>query len=88
MNHLTLRVAWHDNRWNGEVCRCASENAFCIALKRTRANRRDAQEDGLAGTHFSEIGPVQMPPCAEESGAFMSDRPWTRVIEHPYRNGT
>ena len=85
MNHLTLRVAWHDNRWNGEVCRCASENAFCIALKRTRANRRDAQEDGLAGTHFSEIGPVQMPPCAEESGAFMSDRPWPRVIEHPYQ---
>jgi hypothetical protein len=85
MNHLTLRVAWHDNRWNGAVCAAPSQNALCIALKRTRANRRDAQEDGLANTPFSEIGPAQMPPCQEESGAFMSDRPWTRIIEHPYQ---
>jgi len=87
MNHLTLRVAWHDNRWNGGVCCAPSENAFCIALDRIREGRRDAHEDALSGTHFSELGPAEMPPCQQESGAFMSDKPWKRVIAHPYQRG-
>ena len=85
MNHLTLRVAWHDNRWNGRVCDSPSQNAFCIALDRIRKDRRDAKEDALSGTHFGELGPAEMPPCQEESGAFMSDRPWKRIIPHPYQ---
>jgi len=85
MNHLTLRVAWHDNRWNGRVCGAPSQNAFCIALDRIREDRRDAQEDALSGTHFSELGPTEMPPCQQESGAFMSSLPWKRIIPHPYQ---
>lgn len=87
MNHLTLRVAWHDNRWNGRICRSPSQNAFCIALDRIREHRRDAREDVLSGTRLSELGPAEMPPCQEESGGFMSDRPWKRVIPHPYQRG-
>ena len=88
VNHLTLRVAWHDNRWNGGICTSPTQNAFCIALDRIREDRRDAQEDALAGTLLSELGPAQMPPCQQESGAFMSDRPWQRVVDHPYRQKT
>lgn len=36
MFHLTLRVAWHDARWNGMVCHEPSHNSFCIALDRIR----------------------------------------------------
>ena len=35
MFHLTARVAWHDSRWNGSVCRQPSCNAFCVALDRS-----------------------------------------------------
>ena len=31
MFHLTVRVAWHDTRWNGRVCRRLSEAFFCTA---------------------------------------------------------
>lgn len=85
INHLTMRVAWHDNRWNGAICTAPSQNAFCIALDRVREGRNDAQEDRLAETFLSELGPAEMPPCRAESGAFMSERPWTRIVEHPYQ---
>ncbi|MBW2664221.1 MAG: hypothetical protein JRD93_20155 [Deltaproteobacteria bacterium] len=32
--HITIRVAWHDNRWNGTVCSAPSHNSFCVALDR------------------------------------------------------
>ena len=41
MFHLTARVAWHDSRWNGSVCRQPSCNAFCAALDRIREERDD-----------------------------------------------
>lgn len=28
MFHLSLRVAWHDNRWSGTVCSLPMGNAF------------------------------------------------------------
>jgi hypothetical protein len=44
MFHLTLRAAWHENRWDGTVCRHPSQNSFCIALDRIRVERSDALE--------------------------------------------
>ena len=41
MFHLTARVAWHDSRWNGRVCRTPSCNSFCTALDRIREERDD-----------------------------------------------
>ena len=34
--HLTVRVAWHQERWNGTVCQQASGNSYCLDLKRIR----------------------------------------------------
>jgi hypothetical protein len=31
MFHLTLRVACHDDRWNGTICRAPSRNLFSVA---------------------------------------------------------
>ncbi len=82
--HLTLRVPWHDSRWNGTVCRAPSCNAFCVALDRIRETRDDAAEDELAGRHWGDLRPDQLPVCKEEAGAFMSDREWHRLFLHPY----
>ncbi|WP_437991311.1 AAA family ATPase [Sorangium sp. So ce145] len=84
MFHLTARVAWHDSRWNGRVCRVPSCNSFCTALDRIREGRDDAREDALAGIPWSGLKPDDVPPCQAESGAFMSPEAWTRRFTHPY----
>lgn len=84
MFHLTVRVAWHDSRWNGRVCRAPSCNSFCAALDRIREERDDNAEDALAGRPWNELPPEELPPCKAESGAFMSPQVWARVFEHPY----
>lgn len=83
MFHLNVRVAWHDNRWNGTVCRKPLENSFCVDLERIREERKDS-EAVLGGKWFAELSPDQLPPCKAEGGAFMSSKAWTRVVEHPY----
>jgi len=27
--HLTIRMAWHDNNWNGKVCSNPEGNSYC-----------------------------------------------------------
>lgn len=84
MFHLTARVAWHDSKWNGTVCRQPSCNSFCTALDRIREERDDAREDSQAGKRWSALGPEDLPACRAESGAFMSDDEWSRLFVHPY----
>ena len=85
MYHLNVRVAWHDDRWSGHVCRAPSANTFCLDLERIRERRDDTQEAIIAGTHFGDLDPDAIPPCEAESGAFMSDREWRRLVKHPYQ---
>ena len=84
MFHLTARVAWHDSRWNGTVCRQPSCNAFCAALDRIREERDDAREDAIAGKRWSTLEPDELPACKAESGAFMNKEEWSRRFVHPY----
>ena len=28
--HMSLRLAWHDNGWNGHICKKPDENVYCI----------------------------------------------------------
>ena len=30
IKHLCLRMAWHDNRWDGTICKRPAENDFCV----------------------------------------------------------
>ena len=86
MFHLTVRVAWHDSRWNGHICQEPSRNCFCAALDRVREERNDDAEDAAAGRAWNEMPPSGLPPCKAESGAFMSPQEWTREFVHPYAN--
>lgn len=84
--HLTLRVAWHDSKWNGKVCSAPSSNTFCVMLDRVREERDDVQEDKIQGESWSALSPEQLPPCKAESGIFMNPESWRRKFEHPYVN--
>ncbi len=85
MHHLTLRVAWHDNKWNGTVCEGPSNNPYCLALDRIRAERNDESEDAVAGEYWSDLPTEKLPPCIAEGGGFMNEKQWTRVFNHPYQ---
>lgn len=84
MFHLTARVAWHDSRWNGTVCRQPSCNSFCATLDRIREERDDAREDAIAGKCWSTLEPDALPACKAESGVFMNEEEWSRLFVHPY----
>lgn len=84
MYHLSMRVAWHDNKWSGTVCRNPVENSFCCALDRIRSSKVPENEISSAGREFSILPPNELPPCQAESGAFMAEKEWTRLFEHPY----
>lgn len=86
MFHLTQRVAWHDNKWDSSVCCHPSENSYCIALDRIRAERDDAGEEALAGKSWHDISPEQLPPCKAEAGVFMNSAEWVRRFIHPYKD--
>lgn len=86
VTHLNLRVAWHDNRWSGGVCKAPSQNSFCIDLDRIRLERNEQKEDEFRGRLFSDLDEKDIPPCKAESGAFMNEGAWTRVFNHPYQD--
>lgn len=82
--HLNVRVAWHDNRWNGTVCNDPLLNSYCLDLERIRSGRLDTKEVQFKGKQFADIAPDDLPPCKAESGAFMNQHQWVRSVEHPY----
>lgn len=82
--HLSVRVAWHQERWNGTVCRVASDNSFCLDLDRIREERDDEYEDTIGLTHFADLPIDRLPPCRAESGAFMTGREIPQIRSHPY----
>jgi len=88
ISHLNVRVAWHDNRWSGCVCRSPSANSFCVDLDRIREARNEQAEEAVAGQPFGTLGANELPPCIAESAAFMNDSEWWRVVEHPYQSIT
>ncbi len=73
VRHVSVRVPWHDNDWNGRVCMDARANAACLALRRTAEFRNDGYEVAHAGVRFDQIDAP--PPCLGERGTFLSPFP-------------
>ena len=47
VTHLSVRVPWHDRRWDGHICSAPSNNNSCLVLKAISENRKDDAEDCL-----------------------------------------
>lgn len=37
--HLTVRMAWHDNNWDGKVCQNPENNTYCVGVHSLLADR-------------------------------------------------
>ena len=84
--HLSVRAAWHDNQWNGTICRSPSQNTYCLALPRIYEGKEEWEDSkNIPGCHWSELKD-RRPPCQAESGAFMSEQEWSRTFVHPYKD--
>jgi hypothetical protein len=82
--HVSIRVPWHDNGWNGTVCAKPGSNTACRSLARIAESKDDAGENEVAGCAFAELAPGNLPPCVEERAGFMAPVPLTLTKHHPY----
>lgn len=84
VQHLSIRVPWHDSGWAGTVCKRPRENTSCLVLKNIGEKKNDAAESGCAGCKWEGLAEDQLPACKTERGSFMASFAWTRRPEHPY----
>lgn len=83
--HLSFRVPWHDNGWNGTVCNKPAENYSCMRLKGINQEKNDELECDNAGCEFYNLSCVNEMPCIREGGCFMSETPVSVTVSHPYQ---
>lgn len=84
LKHLSVRVPWHDNAWNGTVCKSPADNGACLILKSCALKRNDEHEATIAGKKMSELDEEQFPPCVGERATFMADFSYHKTLRHPY----
>ncbi|MFN8238584.1 MAG: hypothetical protein U0T77_10475 [Chitinophagales bacterium] len=84
LKHLSVRVPWHDNGWNGSVCNNPKANGACLILKNCALNRNDEQEQSLAGQLLSNLTEEQYPVCIGERATFMAPFSINKTLKHPY----
>ncbi len=84
LRHLSIRVPWHDNGWDGTVCRAPKHNGACLKLDRIATSRNDAREQAVAGQSLEKLGQDQWPCCVAERVSFMAPFEFTRTAQHPY----
>ena len=71
--HISIRLAWHDNGWNGHICRNPKANTYCVGQYTFLGDKivrdRDlAKEQPCAGCATSGLDFT--PPCVCSINAF------------------
>ncbi|MBK0372658.1 AAA family ATPase [Streptomyces sp. RB110-1] len=83
VQHLSVRVPWHDTGWAGTVCADPGANHACVMLGNIAKDRDVRREAAHAGAPWSKLGQV-LPPCVVERGGFMSSSDHAVRRTHPY----
>lgn len=79
IKHLSARVPWHDNKWNGKTCCSVLDNSFCRILPRVDATKNPDTESS-----DKTITEENFPPCISEKGTFLSPNSYTRELTHAW----
>ena len=48
LQHISIRVPWHDNGWNGTVCQHPKHNSACLKLKNIAESKDEEAEAQVA----------------------------------------
>lgn len=82
IQHLSIRVPWHDHGWDGTICQDPCANTACLKLNGILEGKKEEEEQAICGQciagHENEI------PCLSEGAAFMSSQQFVAVTRHPY----
>ena len=76
--HLTVRMAWHDNNWDGKVCQNPAANTYCTGAHSLLSGRIEKKKDTLLEETFKgqeiegNFDPSHVPPCYWSINAFSS----------------
>ncbi|MFM9328010.1 AAA family ATPase [Paenibacillus mesotrionivorans] len=79
--HLTVRMAWHDNKWNGKVCSNPEENVYCTGTNSLLSDRIAQNKNVDLEKEYSETDIQLLPseyqvPCYWSLNAFSdTDKP-------------
>lgn len=84
VHHLTIRVPWHDNGWQGTFCNNPCGNTSCTILPRIATGRDDSHETEHAGESLEGLERDQLPPCVDEHGTIMAPFAQSMLKHHPY----
>lgn len=84
VQHLSVRLPWHDTGWAGTVCNAPSKNSWCMVLKRIREGRDDKAEEKVAGRTWSELAESELPVCLSERGAALNPKAYSIRSCHPF----
>lgn len=75
--HLTVRMAWHDNNWDGHVCQDPESNSYCVGAHSLLSGRIEKKRDldfekkrENKGRSLSELKVNEIPPCYWSINAF------------------
>ncbi len=86
VNHISIRVPWHDNQWQGTVCSKPRDNGACVVLPEIAEAKRDEVEACIAGRRFDSLQEDELPPCVKERATFMAPFTLRRNLTHPYKH--
>lgn len=86
LRHISVRVPWHDNGWNGSVCNAPKLNTACLKLKNISDSKDEQAEETVKGSSFRDLiaRDVRLPPCVNERATFMADFDFVQMKRHPY----
>jgi exodeoxyribonuclease V alpha subunit len=73
--HVTIRMAWHDNAWDGSICQNPEANSYCVGTHsllsgRIEKNRNIEFEKDKHGAPLPTLSVEKIPPCYWSVNAF------------------
>jgi len=88
-NHFTLRIVWHDNKWDGNICQDPESNFYCTAARsvlseRIARKKEPKTEAPSKGKKLDALLPNYLPPCYWSNAAFSSEG-HTIIHNHPFQ---
>src|SRR5690606_32739948 len=86
-SNLTLRVAWHDNKWNGSICNDPANNTYCNGFHSLLSERIRKRKDENMDKEISNRGKAladidYLPPCFWSTNLF-SEKPIKVKYDNP-----
>lgn len=74
-SNLTLRVAWHDNKWNGSICNDPENNTYCngfhsLLSERIRKRKDENMIEEIINKGKSLADIDYLPPCFWSANLF------------------